>query len=117
MRLAQIFGNLLTNSARYTETGGSIFLDASVAGSDVIVTVRDSGVGIPADAMPRIFEMFSQVDRNLARGSGGLGIGLALVKGLVEMHDGTVQVASEGQGKGSTFTVVLPTALFSRLST
>ena len=110
MRLAQIFGNLLTNSAKYTETGGSIFLDAAVAGADVIVTVRDSGVGIPADAMPRIFEMFSQVDRNLARGSGGLGIGLALVKGLVEMHDGTVRVASDGQGAGSTFTVVLPIA-------
>ncbi len=116
MRLAQIFGNLPTNSAKNTETGGSIYLDAIVAGDDVIVTVRDSGVGIPAEAMPRIFEMFSQIDRKLGRGSGGLGIGLALVKGLVEMHDGTVRVASEGQGKGSTFTVVLPTAPLTQLS-
>jgi PAS domain S-box-containing protein len=111
MRVAQIFGNLLSNSAKYTETGGSIFLDATRAGSDVVVTVRDSGAGISADAMPRLFEMFSQIDRNHERGSGGLGIGLALVKGLVEMHGGTVGVASDGQGKGSTFTVMLPTAV------
>ncbi len=109
-RLAQVFGNLLINSAKYTPAGGNIWLDTAVIGKDVIVSVRDSGAGIPADQMPRVFEMFSQVDRNLARGTGGLGIGLALVKGLVEMHGGTIRVASEGEGKGSTFTVVLPTA-------
>jgi CheY-like chemotaxis protein len=76
----------------------------------VIVSVRDSGTGIPPEALRRIFEMFSQVDRNIERVSGGLGIGLALVKGLVEMHGGTVSVMSEGDGKGSTFTVELPVA-------
>jgi PAS domain S-box-containing protein len=110
-RLAQVFGNLLTNSAKYTPRGGNVWLEAILVGKDVVVTVRDSGVGIPADATPRIFEIFSQVDRNLARGSGGLGIGLALVKGLVEMHGGTVGVASAGEGKGSTFTVKLPTVV------
>jgi CheY-like chemotaxis protein len=72
------------------------------------VSVRDTGIGIPADALPRIFDMFSQVDRSIERSTGGLGIGLALVKGLVEMHGGTVTAASAGQGKGSTFTVTLP---------
>jgi two-component system CheB/CheR fusion protein len=108
-RLAQVFGNLLINSAKYTPRGGNIWLEATLSGKDVVVAVRDSGAGISAEAMPRIFEMFSQVDRNLARGSGGLGIGLALVKGLVEMHGGTVNVASAGEGRGSTFTVKLPT--------
>jgi CheY-like chemotaxis protein len=74
----------------------------------VVVTVRDTGIGIPADSLPRIFDMFSQVDRSIERSTGGLGIGLALVKGLVEMHDGTVTAASDGQGKGSTFRVKLP---------
>ena len=109
-RLAQVFSNLLTNSAKYTTTGGRIWLDATRADGDVVVSVRDSGAGIPAEAMPRIFEMFAQVDRNVERESGGLGIGLALVKGLVEMHGGTVRAASEGEGRGSTFTVVLPVA-------
>ena len=74
----------------------------------MVVSVRDTGIGIPADALPRIFDMFSQVDRSIERSTGGLGIGLALVKGLVEMHGGTVTAASGGQGKGSTFTVKLP---------
>jgi PAS domain S-box-containing protein len=107
-RLAQVFSNLLMNSAKYTERGGRIWLSAERRGGDVVVTVRDTGIGIPADALPRIFDMFSQVDRSIERATGGLGIGLALVKGLVEMHDGTVTAASEGQGKGSTFTVRLP---------
>jgi CheY-like chemotaxis protein len=72
------------------------------------VTVQDDGLGIPASALPNIFDMFSQVDRSIERSTGGLGIGLALVKGLVEMHDGTVEAASPGQGQGSTFTVRLP---------
>ena len=74
----------------------------------MVVSVRDTGIGIPADALPRIFDMFSQVDRGLERAKDGLGIGLALVKGLVEMHGGTVTAASEGLGNGSTFTVTLP---------
>jgi PAS domain S-box-containing protein len=107
-RLAQVFNNLLTNSARYTESSGHIWLVAEPRGGVVVVTVRDTGIGIPAEALPHIFDMFSQVDRSLERSAGGLGIGLALVKGLVEMHDGTVTAESGGQGKGSTFTVTLP---------
>jgi PAS domain S-box-containing protein len=109
-RLAQVFSNLLTNSAKYTMTGGYIWLDAVVENEKVIISVRDKGTGIPAEALSRIFEMFSQVDRNIERASGGLGIGLALVKGFVEMHGGTVRAASGGEGKGSTFTVELPIA-------
>ncbi len=107
-RLAQVFGNLLNNSAKYTERGGRIWLTAEREGKRVKVTVRDTGIGIPAAALPHIFDMFSQVDRSIERSSGGLGIGLALVKGLVEMHGGTVEAASPGQGQGSTFTVRLP---------
>jgi signal transduction histidine kinase/ActR/RegA family two-component response regulator len=107
-RLAQVFSNLLTNSAKYTERGGRIWISAERRGGDVVVSVRDTGIGIPSDALPRIFDMFSQVDRSIERSTGGLGIGLALVKGLVEMHEGTVTATSEGQGKGSTFTVKLP---------
>ena len=107
-RLAQVFSNLLTNSAKYTEHGGHIWIGAERRGSDVVISVRDTGIGIPADALPRIFEMFSQVDRSIERATGGLGIGLALVKGLVEMHDGKVVATSPGAGKGSTVTVTLP---------
>ena len=107
-RLAQVFSNLLTNSAKYTERGGRIWLSAERIGDEVAVSVRDTGIGIPAESLSSIFDMFSQVDRSVERSTGGLGIGLALVKGLVEMHGGKVTVASEGQGKGSTFTVTLP---------
>jgi len=106
-RLAQVFGNLLNNSAKYTARGGHIRLTATPEGDQVSVAVQDDGVGIPAFALPNIFDMFSQVDRSIERSTGGLGIGLALVKGLVEMHGGTVEAASPGQGKGSTFTVRL----------
>ncbi len=107
-RLAQVFSNLLTNSAKYTERGGRIWLSAERAESAVRVTVRDTGIGIPKESLPKIFDMFSQVDRSIERSTGGLGIGLALVKGLVEMHGGSVSVASEGQGMGTTFVVTLP---------
>ncbi|MEA2692084.1 MAG: hypothetical protein QOJ16_1471 [Acidobacteriota bacterium] len=107
-RLAQVFGNLLNNSAKYTGRGGHIWLTATLDGDQVIVAVRDNGIGIPASALPNIFDIFSQVDRSIERSTGGLGIGLALVKGLVEMHGGTVEAASPGPGKGSTFTVSLP---------
>ena len=107
-RLAQVFSNLLTNSAKYTERGGHIWISAERRGGEVIVVVRDNGIGIPEASLPRIFDMFSQVDRSKERSAGGLGIGLALVKGLVEMHGGKVTAASEGPGKGSAFTVSLP---------
>ena len=107
-RLAQVFGNLLNNSAKFTERGGHIRLTATQDGGHVLAAVRDDGIGIPASALPNIFEIFSQVDRSIERSTGGLGIGLALVKGLVEMHGGTVEAASPGPGQGSTFTVRLP---------
>jgi PAS domain S-box-containing protein len=107
-RLAQVFANLLTNSARYTPRGGRIRLVAERHGGDIVVRVHDNGIGIPAAALPTIFEMFSQVDRSQERASGGLGIGLSLVKGLVRMHEGSVSAESAGPGKGATFTVTLP---------
>jgi PAS domain S-box-containing protein len=107
-RLSQVFGNLLTNSAKYTPKGGKIWLTAERRDREVAVSVGDTGIGIPADSLADIFNMFSQVDRSVERSTGGLGIGLALVKGLVEMHGGTITAASEGDGRGSTFTVVLP---------
>lgn len=107
-RLAQVFGNLLSNSAKYTPRGGRISLTAERQQDEAVITVQDSGIGIPARALPIIFDMFSQVDRSIERSTGGLGIGLALVRGLVEMHGGSVRAESEGEGKGSRFTVRLP---------
>lgn len=107
-RLAQVFSNLLTNSAKYTEPGGQIWVTASRVGEEVEISVRDTGVGILPNDLSRVFKMFSQVDGHMERSNGGLGIGLALVKGLVEKHDGSVYAMSEGEGKGSTFTVRLP---------
>ena len=107
-RLAQVFLNLLNNAAKYTERGGRIDLRAELQGSDVVVSVTDTGIGIPADKLPTIFEMFSQVEGALSRSQGGLGIGLCLVKRLVEMHGGSVEAKSGGLGKGSEFVVRLP---------
>ena len=107
-RLAQVFSNLLNNAAKYTEPRGRIELTAELQGAEVVVTVRDNGLGIPAEALPKLFQMFSQVDRNMERAQGGLGIGLTLVRRLVEMHGGTVEAHSEGPGKGSEFVVRLP---------
>jgi PAS domain S-box-containing protein len=108
IRLAQVFSNLLNNSAKYTEPGGQIRLIAETVANEVIVSVEDNGLGIPREAMPGLFQMFSQVDRNMERAQGGLGIGLTLVRRLVEMHGGTVEAYSEGPGRGSKFVVRLP---------
>jgi PAS domain S-box-containing protein len=110
-RLAQVFSNLLNNAAKYTEPGGHIWLTAERHGGEVVAKVRETGLGIPADMLPKVFEMFTQVDRSLARSQGGLGIGLTLVKRLVEMHGGSVEARSDGLGKGSEFTVRLPVAV------
>jgi PAS domain S-box-containing protein len=111
IRLAQVLANLLNNAAKYTEPGGQIWLSAEAQGGDAVVTVRDTGIGIPPELLPRIFEMFNRVDRSLERSRGGLGIGLALVKRLVEMHGGSVRAHSEGAGRGSEFTVRLPAVM------
>jgi len=107
-RLAQVFVNLLNNAAKYSDRGGHIRLHVARDASDVVVTVRDTGIGIAADQLPRIFEMFTQVDRSLEKSQGGLGIGLTLVKRLVELHGGDVEARSDGPGHGSTFVVRLP---------
>lgn len=108
VRLAQVFSNLLNNSAKYTERGGHIEIVARRAGADVVVSVRDTGIGIAPEALPHVFEMFSQAKPALERAQGGLGIGLALVRGLVEMHGGSVEARSEGPGKGTEMLVRLP---------
>jgi CheY-like chemotaxis protein len=107
-RLAQVLSNLLTNSAKYTQPDGHIWLSAQRRGNEIEVEVKDDGIGIPEESLPHIFDMFSQVDRTIERSTGGLGIGLALVKGVVEMHGGEVYAASDGPGRGSTFTIKLP---------
>jgi PAS domain S-box-containing protein len=107
-RLAQVFANLLSNAAKYTDPGGHIRLRAERDGREVVIRVTDNGIGIPAEHLPRLFEMFSQVESAQVRSQGGLGIGLSLVKGLAEMHGGTVTAHSEGPGRGSEFTVRLP---------
>jgi PAS domain S-box-containing protein len=110
-RLAQVFANLLNNAAKYTDRGGRIGLAVERQGSDVVVTVRDTGVGIPADVLPKVFDMFTQAERSLERSQGGLGIGLSLVRGLVELHGGRVEAHSAGPGRGSEFVVRLPVLL------
>jgi len=110
-RMAQVFSNLLNNSAKYTDRGGHIWLSAQCDDGCVTVRVRDSGVGIPTEMLSRIFEMFMQVDHSLERAQGGLGIGLTLVKRLVEMHGGSIEAHSEGPQRGSEFVVRLPVAL------
>jgi signal transduction histidine kinase/ActR/RegA family two-component response regulator/HAMP domain-containing protein len=108
-RLSQIIGNLLQNAAKFTPAGGSVRVVLEAAGATARIRVRDSGVGIDAPTLERLFEPFMQADGTLARTNGGLGLGLALVKGLVELHGGAVRAASEGPGKGSEFVVELPT--------
>lgn len=109
-RLSQAFSNLLNNAAKFTKLGGKIRLRVERDNGYVVISVADNGIGIPAHLQATIFEMFVQVDQSLEKIQGGLGVGLTIVKRLVEMHDGTVDVQSEGQDQGSTFTVRLPIA-------
>ncbi|HET7504936.1 MAG TPA: ATP-binding protein [Kofleriaceae bacterium] len=109
-RLAQAFGNLLNNAAKYTPPGGRIAITAELEAATVIVRVKDSGIGIPVEMLPYVFDMFTQVGRTIERAQGGLGIGLTLVRRLVEMHGGSVAAESLGPARGSTFVVRLPLA-------
>jgi PAS domain S-box-containing protein len=109
-RLSQILTNLLNNAAKYTNQGGRIWLTGERQGDAVLVRVKDTGIGIPREMLPHIFEMFTQVERSLERSQGGLGIGLTLVQRLVALHGGTVEAHSDGPGKGSEFTIRLPVA-------
>ncbi|WP_374672924.1 ATP-binding protein [Ideonella sp.] len=108
LRVAQVLANLLTNAAKYTDRGGHIRLAGRQEGQEVVLQVSDDGIGIAESSLPEVFRMFSQLHAGGDRGSAGLGIGLALSKGLVELHGGTIQVHSAGHGQGSTFTVRLP---------
>ncbi len=109
-RLAQVLANLLNNAAKYTDRGGNVKLSAQRQGEDVLIRVEDDGIGIAPDVLPRLFEIFSQADPAVDRARGGLGIGLSLVRGLVRLHAGSVEVHSDGPGSGSRFTVRLPLA-------
>jgi signal transduction histidine kinase/DNA-binding response OmpR family regulator len=109
-RIAQVISNLINNASKYTPAGGTIVLSTRRDGEQVVIAVQDNGLGIPQERLDDVFRMFSQVNRALERSQGGLGIGLALVRRLVEMHGGTVTAHSDGIGLGSTFTVRLPLA-------
>lgn len=108
VRIAQVLWNLLNNAAKYTPDGGRITLQAERSGSDAVISVRDNGMGIAPEMLPRVFDAFTQIEAGRARAEGGLGIGLTLVRRLAEMHGGTVEASSEGLGKGSVFIVRLP---------
>jgi len=108
MRLEQVITNLVNNAARYTPPNGHIVVSAARETTGAVLRVRDDGIGIPGHLLPHVFDLFTQADRSLARSEGGLGIGLTIVRNLVELHGGTVAVESEGQGRGSEFTVRLP---------
>jgi signal transduction histidine kinase/DNA-binding response OmpR family regulator len=107
-RLTQVLSNLLNNAAKYTPRGGSIWLSLAQEGDDAVFRVRDSGIGIPGHMLDKVFDMFIQVEDSLDRAQGGLGVGLTLVREIVTMHQGSITVASEGQGRGSEFMVRIP---------
>src|SRR5262249_55755884 len=109
-RLAQVVSNLLNNAAKYMDPGGRIRLAAAQEGSDVVLAVRDTGIGIRKEMLPRVFDMFMQGEPDSERSEGGLGIGLTLVRRLVELHGGSVEARSEGTGQGSEFLVRIPAA-------
>jgi len=106
-RMAQVIANLLTNAAKYTEPGGTISVTGRSEGDEVVLTVRDTGIGIDAEMLPRIFDLFAQERQTLERSQGGLGLGLAIVRSLVAMHGGSVMATSEGKGQGAEFTIRL----------
>jgi CheY-like chemotaxis protein len=110
-RLVQVFTNLLNNAVKYTEPGGHLRVHAERHDGDAVVVVEDDGAGIPPAMLPRVFEMFTQLDRTLDRSQGGLGIGLSMVKRLVEMHGGRISLHSEGVGRGTRVEVHLPAVL------
>jgi signal transduction histidine kinase len=110
VRLSQVVANLLNNAAKYTEEGGQSWREARQEDGEVVVSIRDTGLGIPTEMLPRVFDMFAQVDQTLKRSQGGLGIGLTLARSLVEMHGGRLQAHSDGLGQGSKFTIRLPLA-------
>ena len=107
-RLAQVVSNLLNNAAKYTPKGGKITLSTQLQGREAVVKVKDNGKGIPAELLPRVFDLFVQADASHERGHGGMGIGLALARRLVELHGGSIEAKSEGEGKGAEFVVRLP---------
>jgi PAS domain S-box-containing protein len=107
-RLVQVFSNLIDNAAKYTLESGKIWIKGTTEGEEAVVRVEDSGIGIQTDLLPQIFKLFTQVESSRAHSQGGLGLGLNLVQNLVTLHGGSVQVRSDGEGKGSEFTVRLP---------
>jgi signal transduction histidine kinase/PleD family two-component response regulator len=109
-RLAQVFSNLLTNAAKYMEPGGAVTVGATRKDARIVISVRDTGIGISSEMLPQVFELFAQERQALDRAHGGLGLGLSIVKNLVTMHGGHIQATSEGHGRGSEFAVVLPAA-------
>jgi len=109
-RLQQIQANLLGNASKYSQRGADVHLEMKTEGGDVVIRVTDNGRGIPAETLPRIFDLFVQGEQSIDRAEGGLGIGLTLLRSLVELHHGSVEAQSEGAGRGSTFTVRLPLA-------
>ncbi len=111
VRVTQVITNLLTNAVKYTPDGGLIYLVVRVEAQFLVIAVRDSGVGLTREAMDRVFDMFTRIESELGRAEGGLGIGLALAKGLVQLHGGRLEVNSAGPGHGSEFLICLPRAL------
>jgi CheY-like chemotaxis protein len=110
VRIAQVFGNLLNNAAKYSERGGSIRLEARREGDDAVVVVRDRGMGIDPEVLPHVFDLFTQGRHGMPQAQDGLGIGLALVRNLLEMHGGSIEAHSEGAGSGAEFVARLPIA-------
>lgn len=113
-RLTQVFVNLLNNAAKYMEPGGQIWFSAEPQGNEVVIAVRDTGVGISPEMLPKVFDCFTQIDGTIEMARGGLGIGLSLVKGWTERHGGSVEARSDGLGQGSEFLVRLPLSVSGR---
>ncbi len=107
-RLAQVLANVLNNAARYTEDGGDIWLSVSQVGTEVLISVRDTGIGMPSELLTDIFNMFTQSERSIDRAQGGLGIGLTIARSIVMLHDGRIEARSQGPGHGSEFVIHLP---------